>query len=120
MAGAMEVSPGGTSWGPFQPMSTLRLAHQDRWYSSPNAAILSLPVVTSRRQICRFPPFGALAAAATTRRRCSTGIGSGRILRIDRCVNIASPTGIGSSLASASRFTAAAGSLMAGPAGVRG
>jgi hypothetical protein len=51
-------------------------------------------VTTRNRPIWRLPPFGALDAASTIRRRSSIGIGSGRKRRIDRCVNIASPTGI--------------------------
>src|SRR5882762_204750 len=66
-------------------------------------------VKTRKRPTWRLPPFGALTAASRMRRRSSIGIGSGLKRRIDRWVNIASPTVIesrfGSTLMASSSVT---------------
>src|SRR5712664_578795 len=49
-------------------------------------------VRTRKRPTWRLPPFGAFTAASTMRWRSSIGIGSGLKRRIDRWLNIASPT----------------------------
>ena len=53
-------------------------------------------MTTRKRAGWELPPFGALTAASTIRRMSSIGIGSGLRRRIERWVNIASPTGIDS------------------------
>jgi hypothetical protein len=55
-------------------------------------------VTTRNRAICRLPPLGAFEAASMMRRRSASGIGSGLKRRIERWVNIASPSGIDSRL----------------------
>src|SRR5260370_42632976 len=55
-------------------------------------------VRTRKRPTWRLPPFGAFTAASTMRWRSSIGIGSGLKRRIDRWLNIASPTVIESRL----------------------
>src|SRR5260370_4029969 len=57
-------------------------------------------VRTRKRPTWRLPPFGAFTAASTMRWRSSIGIGSGLKRRIDRWLNIASPTVIESRLGS--------------------
>jgi hypothetical protein len=58
--------------------------------------ILARSVRMRKRPGWLLPPFGALTAASIRSWRSSTGMGSGRNLRHDRCVNIVSPTGIDS------------------------
>src|SRR5713101_6072843 len=57
-------------------------------------------VRTRKRPTWRLPPFRAFTAASTMRWRSSIGIGSGLKRRIDRWLNIASPTVIESRLGS--------------------
>ena len=76
--------------------SSWRFAHHASWYSEPNSRIVARSSTTRKRAICWLPPFGAFAAASTIRWMSSNGIASGFKRRIERWVNIASPSGIDS------------------------
>ena len=58
--------------------------------------MIARSVSTRKRAGWLLPPLGALVAASRISRMSSTGIGSGRNRRIDRWVNIASPSGMAS------------------------
>src|SRR5579864_8755304 len=94
IAARWRVLSGGTSSGPAQPSSSLRLAHQARRYSAPKARIRSASRTTRKRAIWLLPPFGAFDAASRMVSISAVAIGCDVNRRIARCVNIASPIGM--------------------------
>src|SRR5262249_14198808 len=98
-------NPRGRSSNTRNP-SSWRFAHQAARYSAPNSRIVSGSFTTRKRAGCRLPPLGALTAASRMSSRSAGGIGSRLNRRIARCVNMASPSGIDSRLASTGRPSA--------------